>query len=105
MLQYFTDATSVVKEKLTNNQVLISNENQESQGSNKYSKSYYLITESLETKFGAAKHFIANIRDGEDGSNTKYRNIQDIFVGNYSKLETLDHHCTKYEFMDTLLIP
>ena len=43
-----------------------------------------MIIEFLETNFGTAKHFIANINDGEKDENTKYQNFLEQFVGNYS---------------------
>ena len=86
MLQYFTDAISVTDNNFMNNQVLTTNDNLGDQGSKEYSNSYSLITNSYETKFGAAKHFISNICDCEDNDNPKYRNIKDQFVGNYYKL-------------------
>ena len=106
LLEYFSDLTAVAEETFEKNKVVIAKENRGAQGSKEYSRSYQLITDAMETKFGAAKHFIANSRDGEsDSGNTKYKNIQEQFVGNYSKLAIAEGHCEKYDLMDILQIP
>ena len=64
-----------------------------------------MITRSFETRFGSAKHFIANICDGEDNSNNEYENILDQCFGKYSKLEAEENHLTKYALMYLILIP
>ena len=79
-LQYFTDATSVAEEKTVNIQFVIAKENQGYRGSKACSNSYSIITDSLGTKFGATKPFIANICDGKDNGNTKISRDQQVII-------------------------
>ena len=65
-----------------------------------------MITTALEHKFGAAKHFVARSSEGEaDNDNTKYRNIQEQFVGNYAKLEPAELRCIRFDLTDVIMIP
>ena len=105
LLKYFIDATPAAEEKFVKNQVVIAKEIWWAQGSKEYSKSYYLIIESIEPKFGSYEHLIFSSCDGKGNGKIKYINIQDQFIGNYSRLETSEHHCHKYEWMDLFLIP
>ena len=56
LLQYFTDDIPVSKGKFVKNIILIEKNNQVYQVSKEYSKFYSIITKSLETNFGTAKH-------------------------------------------------
>ena len=86
LLKFFVYYMPVAEDKFVSNQILIEKDNWGAQGMRKYSKSYSLITEYLETKFFTAKHFIANSYNGEYYDNTKYQNMLECF-GDYSKLE------------------
>ena len=79
LLNYLVGATPVAEEKFTRNKIIIEKDNRCSQVLKEYLKSYSMINESLETKFGTAKQFIANIFDGRDDGNTKYQNIREQF--------------------------
>ena len=59
----------------------------------------------LSPKLGAAKHFVTRNEDGEtDPGNASYRNIQEQFVGNYSKIEDAQKHSVAYNIMEIVLI-
>ena len=103
---YFTETTALTNEEFERNKVVIKKEHRGAEGSKEYSRAYSLITEPLEHKFGASKHFISNSRDGEgDADNIKYRSIQEQFVGNYAKLEPAQQRCIHYDLMDVVMIP
>ena len=44
-----------------------------------------MITEPLKTNSGTANHFFSKGCNIKDNNNTKYQNIEEQFVGNYSK--------------------
>ena len=75
--QYFMYSTPVVEEKFLKNQIVRAKQNQIAQLTKEYLKSYSLVTNSLETKFGAAKTFIDISCDGKDDGNTKFQSILD----------------------------
>ena len=86
--------------------MVIKKENQGAPGTKEFNKAYQLITEPLKHKFGAAKHFIVSSRDGEiNTDNTKYKTIQDQFVGNLTKLEPTELRCIRYDLMDVINVP
>jgi hypothetical protein len=59
----------------------------------------------LSPKLGAAKHFVTRSEDGEaDLGNANYHNIQEQFVGNYSKIEHAQKHSASYDFMEIVLV-
>ena len=61
---------------------------------------YALATAALSPKLDAAKHFVTKSEDGKaDPGNAVYRNIQEQFVGNYSKIEDAEKHCIGYDFL------
>ena len=103
---YFVDNDPVEDTEFYQFEVVICKEDQGEPGSLEYCKAYQVITAPLEEKFGAAKHFIVSSRDGEsDSGNTKYRNVQEQFVGNYDKLAGAEKHCIAYDLMEVLDIP
>ena len=106
MQRYFTEATPVDDGDFTQNEIVIKKGDRGTPGTAEYRKAYTLITTALEEKFGAAKHFIVSSRDGEtDSGNTKYKNIQEQFVGNFAKLAVAEKHCIAYDLMEVLEIP
>ena len=60
----------VAEDKFMRNLILSAKENQVSWVSKENFNSYSLITKSLETKFGEAKHFIDNRRNENNDSKT-----------------------------------
>ena len=56
LLKYFTDVTPVVSENISKNKFLIKKDNWEAQVFNECFNFFYMITESLEAKFGTSKH-------------------------------------------------
>jgi hypothetical protein len=103
---YFIDTTAVAEEVFLQNQVVIRKDKRGAPGSKEFNKAYQLITEPLEHKFGAAKHFVVSSSEGEvDNDNTKYKTIQDQFVGNLTKLDPAELRCIRYDLMDILNVP
>ena len=88
LLKHFLHSMPVAEENLVKNQIVTEKENWGYQELKEFLKSYYLIAYYVETSFGKDKFFIANSNNGEFDGNTKYQNIQDQFVGNFSKLKT-----------------
>ncbi len=106
MQKYFSEATSVDDGEFTQNEIVIKKGDRGVPGMSEYRKAYSLITAALEEKFGAAKHFVVSSRDGETNSgNTKYKNIQEQFAGNFAKLAVAKKHCIAFDLMEVLEIP
>ncbi len=88
------------------NEIVIKKEDRGTPGSTEYCKNYTLITGAMEEKFGAVKHFAVSSCDGEtDSGNTRYKNVQEQFVGNYTKLTVAEKHCVAYDLMGILDVP
>ena len=75
------------------------------EGSKEYSNAYALATTASSPKLGAAKNFVTESEDGEpDPGNANYRNIQEQFVGNYSKIKDAQKHSVNNDFMEIILV-
>jgi hypothetical protein len=102
---FFVDSSPISELDFAKNQVIIPKNKRGIEGSKEYSSAYALATAALSPKLGAAKHFVTKSEDGEaDPGNAVYRNIQEQFVGNYSKIEDAQKHCVGYDFMEIVLV-
>ena len=102
---FFVDSSPISELDFAKNQVIIPKNKRGIEGSKEYSSAYALATAALSPKLGAAKHFVTKSEDGKaDPGNAVYRNIQEQFVGNYSKIEDAQKHCVGYDFMEIVLV-
>jgi hypothetical protein len=102
---FFVDSSPISEFDFAKNQVIIPKNKRGTEGSKEYSNAYALATTALSPKLGAAKHFVTRSEDGEaDPGNANYRNIQEQFVGNYSKIEDAQKHSVSYDFMEIVLV-
>jgi hypothetical protein len=102
---FFVDSSPISEFDFAKNQVIIPKNKQGTEGSKEYSNAYALATTALSPKLGAAKHFVTKSEDGEDDpGNASYHNIQEQFVGNYSKIEDAQKHSVSYDFMEIVLV-
>ncbi len=70
--RFFVDENPIEDGLFNQNEIVIRKEDWGAPGSTEYRKNYALITDAMEEKFGAAKHFVVSSRDGEtDFGNTK----------------------------------
>ena len=102
---FFVDSSPISEFDFAKNQVIIPKNKRGTEGSKEYSNAYALATTALSPKLGAAKHFVTRSEDGKaDPGNANYCNIQEQFVGNYSKIEDAQKHSVCFDFMESVLV-
>ncbi len=102
---FFVDSSPISEFDFAKNEVIIPKNKYGIEGSKEYLSAYALATAALSPKLGAAKHFVTKTEDSEaDMGNAVYRNIQEQFVGNYSKIDDAQKNCIGYDFLEIVLV-
>ena len=100
---YFTRNTARTETEVLAKQVVVPKDKRGTPGSREFGIHYTKATGALDQVFGAARHFVPTSRGGE--TDTKYQNIQELYVGNLEKLKGVKDCITKYDMMDPFKIP
>ncbi len=60
----------------------------------------------MKLRFGTAKHFVQRRKNGKEGDagNTNYTYIQEFFFSNLTKVNSLEHYATSYDFKEILML-
>ena len=98
---YFSRETARMEAKVLAKQVVVLKDKHIIPGSRERSIHYLAATCTLEQTFGAARHFVPTIWEGELDT---YHNIQKMYVGNINKLKGVREICVKYDMKDPLEI-
>jgi hypothetical protein len=103
---FFLDTNPITDVDFAKNKVIIPKSKRGTEGSKEYSSAYALATAALSPKLGAAKHFVTTKNENceTDLGNGNHRNIQEQFVGNYTKIEEAQKHSNSYDFMEIVLV-
>ena len=73
---------------LQQNEFFMKRKNQKEQGSKDYIRNQSANVEVLDHKFGMANHYDSSCDGKNKSGNKNYEQIQEIFVGNLSKVES-----------------
>jgi len=102
----FSRPSALPDEELTSNEVVVAKGDRGSKGSKELQRAYEAATKPLSPPFGVAKHFVTTSSDGEtESGNLKYDHIQELFVGNVTKIENAHKRCVRYDMMLVVQIP
>ena len=67
-------------------------------GTSDYKKNRAAATESIEHKFGVAKHYVSSLDgEAEEGDATKNRFIQEAYVANLAKSDDFNMRLIQYD--------
>jgi len=85
-------------------QVVVPKDKRGDPGSKQRGIHYSGATLALESKFGAARHFVVTSREGESDSDL-YHNIEEMYVGNLHQVKMFKERTTKYNMLEPLSAP
>ena len=83
-MPYFGHSMARTETEVLALQVVVPKNKRGDPGSKRRGIHYSGATSALESKFGAARHFVLTSREGESGSDL-YHNIEEMYVGNLHK--------------------
>ena len=101
----FDRDVAISAEEMRKNKIVVSKDKRGEKGSREYGTHYRLATEKLSRSFDAPAQFVPIVREEEDESRTRYKDIQSMYVGNIERLQELKERAERYDLVDIANIP